>query len=74
MPARLRDIERAAKAFGLEVLPAGGKHAWKAHRSSDGKTYGIPAHNGGKSEISDMYVRGLCRCFGFDEVEFRKAL
>ena len=51
-----------------------GKHPWKAQRKSDGKTYPIPAHNGLKTEISDEYIRGLCRCFGLDETEFRKLL
>ena len=74
MPARLRDIERAAKACGLEIADAKGKHFWKARRSSDGKTYPIPAHNGGKTEIADIYVKGLCRCFELDEAAFRKLL
>lgn len=74
MPARLRDIERAARALGLEIVPARGKHPWKAQRTGGGVSYGIPAHNGLKTEISDQYVRGFCRAFGLDEAEFRKLL
>ena len=74
MPARLRDIERAAKAFGLEILPAGGKHPWKARNPADGKTFAIPAHNGTKTEIEDVYIRSFCRTFGIDEKAFRDAL
>ena len=74
MPARLRDIERAAAALGLDILPPNGPHPWKVRRPVDGKTYAIPAHNGLKTEISDKYIRGLCRAFGFDESDFRKKL
>jgi hypothetical protein len=61
-------------ALGLEVIEANGKHPWKARRPSDGKTYGIPAHNGVKTEISEVYIRGLCRAFDLDETAFRKLL
>ena len=27
-----------------------------------GKTYIIPAHNGEKTEITDVYIRAVCRC------------
>jgi hypothetical protein len=74
MPARLADIERAARAFGLDILKPKGKHSWKASRPADGKTYPIPAHNGMKTEISDVYIRGLCRCFQIDEAAFRAQL
>ncbi len=74
MPARLRDIERAVKALGIDVIAPKGKHPWKAHRSSDGVSYGIPAHNGLKTEIANKYIRGLCRAFGIDETQFRKLL
>ncbi len=36
--------------------------------------YPLPAHNGPKTELSDIYIRGLCRAFGIDEREFRKRL
>ncbi len=74
MPARLADIERAARQSGLEILKPKGKHAWKARRPSDGKTYGIPSHNGLKTEITEVYIRAFCRCFDLDETQFRKLL
>ena len=74
MPARLRDIQRAALASGLEVVPAAGKHPWKARRPVDGKTYGIPAHGGLKTEITDVYIRGLIRAFDLDPATFRALL
>lgn len=72
MPARLRDIARVFEALGGSVeKPKKGSH-WKA--SKDGVVYPLPCHNGDRSELSDMYIRGLCRCFGLDEAEFKKLL
>jgi transcriptional regulator with XRE-family HTH domain len=34
----------------------------------------VPAHNGGRSEISDVYIRAACRFFNIDEKELRKKL
>jgi len=39
-----------------------------------GKVYPLAAHNGERSEIRDLYIKGLCRCFDLDESEFRKKL
>ena len=74
MPARLADIERAARAVGLDVLKPKGKHSWKARRASDGVTYPIPAHNGTKTEIANKYIDGLCRAFGLDVSDFKNRL
>lgn len=72
MPARLRDIKRVLTALGIAVEePSSGSH-WKA--SNDGKTYPIPASNGLKTEISDKYIKGLCRCFSLDVDDFTKKL
>jgi hypothetical protein len=69
MPARFRDIERAAATYGITVTD-GGKHNKKLVRAGF-RSYTIPAHNGSKSEISNVYVSGLCRNFQIDEDEFR---
>ena len=72
MPARLSALKRALESLGVEVLrPNSGSH-WKALR--DGKTYPIAAHNAEKTEITDLYIRGVCRCFNLDEKELRKRL
>ena len=39
-----------------------------------GKTYPVSLHNGAKTEISDVYVRGICRFFGVDYEELKKKL
>ena len=34
----------------------------------------LPAHNGPRSELSDVYVRGVARHFDFDFQEFKQSL
>lgn len=72
MPARFSDIERAAGTFGI-LVAKGGKHNKKLVRAGS-RCYTIPAHNGGRSEISDVYIAGLCRNFQIEEAEFRSRL
>jgi len=72
MPARLSALKRALESMGLEVFKPGSGSHWKVMRA--GKTYPIPAHNGEKTEISDLYIRGVCRCFELDPNELRKNL
>lgn len=70
---RLRDLKRALEALGVAVQPSpsGGSH-WRAIHG--GRVYPIPAHNGERTEVKDVYVRGVCRCFALDEAELRKHL
>jgi hypothetical protein len=73
MPARLRETIRACSKLGIAVeQPNSGSH-WKA-RNALGTLYTIPAHNGERTEISDTYVRGLCRSLGIDYDEMRRLL
>jgi len=61
MSMRLRDLVKCAKAAGATVEePTRGSH-WKVTVAS--KSYTIPCHNGIKTEVSDIYINGLCRCF-----------
>ena len=39
-----------------------------------GHTYSLPLHHGLKTELSDAYVRGLCRALEIDYEELRKQL
>lgn len=73
MPARLRDIKRALTKRGIQVLePKGGGSHWKATNGQ--VTYPIPSHGGLHGEITDVYIKGLCRAFGFDLAEFKRDL
>ena len=71
MPARLRDIARVAALYGVTVTP-GARHFHA--RDEHGRVYPIPAHNGLKTEISDVYLRKFCQAFGIDYAEFRRQL
>lgn len=72
MPARLSVLKHALESMGADVVrPNSGSH-WKAVK--DGTTYTIPAHNGERTEITDVYIKGVCRCFGWDVKEFKKLL
>jgi predicted RNA binding protein YcfA (HicA-like mRNA interferase family) len=71
VPVSFRDLKRAIEAFGCTVEePSKGSH-WKIRNC--GKAYTIPAHNGLKTELSDVYVKGVCRALGlsYDELKSR---
>jgi hypothetical protein len=38
------------------------------------KTYPVSLHNGDRTELSDVYIRGICRKFGIDYQTFRSKL
>lgn len=64
MPERLGKLAKRLKKFGVILeSPTSGSH-FKFVKGP--KKYPISAHNGLKSEISDVYVRGVCRCFDID--------
>lgn len=74
LPARLSAIKRALDDYGIALeKPTTGSH-YKARGKSGVGTYPISAHNGLKTEISDVYVKGLCRHFDIDYDEFVQKL
>lgn len=73
MPARFRNIKRALESIGLQVVEADGTSHWKIMDAA-GKMYPIPLHNGLKTEVSDVYLRGICRAFGIDWATLKKLL
>lgn len=72
MPARLSRIASVLRSYGVAVEKPSGSSHWKASR--DGFVYTIPAHNGEKTEIADIYIRGCCRAFEIDFKEFKGKL
>ena len=73
MPARLRDIKRALLEYGVTAeAPSSGSH-WKL-RDASGKVYTLPCHNGDRTELSGVYLKGLCRAFGSDLEDFKRRL
>ncbi len=39
-----------------------------------GRVYTLPLHHGQQTELSDVYLRALCRALGIDYATFRKGL
>ena len=72
MPVRAQKLSTALKQFGVATeKPKGGSH-WRLVK--DGRCYPLPLNNGLKTEVSDVYVRGVCRAFDLDEAALREAL
>jgi hypothetical protein len=59
--------------MGLDFSEAGGKHPYRFTREGC-RPFPVPAHNGLKSEVTDVYLRSLCRNFGLDFETFKKHL
>jgi len=74
VPARLRDLVRVLVEFGIRVDPprGGGSH-WKAI-AANGSAFVLPANNGLRTELADVYIRELCRTMGIDYAELKKRL
>ena len=70
MPARLGKLGKWAKQSNLRLeKPTSGSH-WKFF-GPDGAMYPVPSHNGLRGEISDFYIKKLCKYFDLDEDLFR---
>lgn len=68
MPARFKNVVRALRRLEIDILQrqGGGSHCIVS--DSKGHVYTLPLGNGYKTELSDHYLRGLCRAF---EVDFQ---
>ena len=74
MPARFREVVLALKLCGVEAMVRKGKGSHVVLRNAAGNTYPVSLHNGDRTELSDVYLRGICKKFGLDYAEFRKKL
>lgn len=61
---RLSDLQRVLTKLGYTIEP-GAKH-YKV-TAPNGVAYMLPCHNGARTELTKIYVRGLCRAFGLTE-------
>lgn len=66
MPMRLSKLAKLLAPHGV-TLETGSRH-FKLRRP-DGRCYPIAAHNGERSEVPDVYVKGACRFCGVDPGE-----
>ena len=70
MPAKVKDLERAAKKLGFQKTRQKGSHArWK---HPDGRATTIPVHS--NSEIGGWLFYEILKQLGISEEEFRKPL
>ena len=70
MPAKARDLQKAARKLGFRMVRQKGSHArWK---HPDGRATTIPVH--GDSEIGSWLFYEILRQLGINEEEFRKLL
>jgi hypothetical protein len=60
--------------MGLRVGERAGKGSHVVIGDGKGRTYPLPLHHGAKTELSDVYIRGLCRALEIDYEELRKRL
>jgi len=65
---RLSDLHRILGKRGFTIEPAAKHHKVTA---PDGVAYTIPCHNGMRTEITKIYLKGLCRAFGLTEEDLR---
>jgi len=74
VPAKFRRVRAAALTFGITFFPPKRGSHWKAHRDNGTGGYPVPAPNGEKSTISDLYIKKLCVHFDIDLAEFKNEL
>jgi hypothetical protein len=74
MPVRYRRVRKALRKFGVAVAERPGKGSHVVLDDGRGNTYSLPLHHGEGTELSEIYLRALCRRFGIDYEAFRRLL
>ena len=74
MPARYARLRTALTRLGVRLVERAGKGSHVVVDDGKGHTYPLPLHHGVKTELSDVYLRGLCRALEIDFEELRKHL
>jgi len=75
MPAKFWAVRRALRSYEhLKLEERTGKGSHIVIRDQHGHTFPLSLHRGEHSEISEVYLRGLCRVFLLDYDDFRKRL
>jgi len=72
--ARYARLRAALVKLGVHVSERTGKGSHVVVDDGKGHTYPLPLHHGTRTELSDIYVRGLCRALALDYDELRKHL
>ena len=74
MPARYAKLRAALAKLGVRVSERSGKGSHVVVDDGKGHSYPLPLHHGTKTELSDVYIRGLCRALDISYEELRKHL
>ena len=72
MPVRYARLRSALSKLGIRVAERSGKGSHVVVDDGRGHTDPLPLHHGAKTELSDVYVRGLCRALEIDYEELRR--
>lgn len=74
MPARYPRVRRRLKQLGVRLTERAGKGSHVVVDNGKGRIYTLPLHHGEQTELSDVYLRGLCRAMLIDYQTFKKGL
>jgi hypothetical protein len=74
VPARYPKLRAALAKLGVRVSERPGKGSHVVVDDGKGHSYALPLHHGTRTELSDVYIRGLCRALDLDYEELRKNL
>jgi predicted RNA binding protein YcfA (HicA-like mRNA interferase family) len=70
MPARYKRLRKALTKLGIKLIERPGKGSHVVFDDGRGHTYILPLSHGEKTELSDVYVRALCRAFEIEYADF----
>jgi len=74
MPVRYPRIRRRLKQLGIRLNERTGKGSHVVVDDGKGHVYTLPLHHGQQTELSDTYVRALCRALEIDYQTFKEGL
>ena len=74
MPVRYPRLRSALKKLGVRIFERAGKGSHVVVDDGKGHVYPLPLHHGTRMELSDVYVRGLCRALEIDYDDLRRLL
>ena len=66
MPVRYTRLRKALAGLGVVISERRGKGSHVVVDDGKGHVYPLPLHHGLRTELSDVYVRGLCRTLDID--------
>jgi hypothetical protein len=74
MPARFKRVAKALRKWGVQIERRAGKGSHAVLHDGQGNIYPIPLTNGDRTELDDVYLRGLCRAFGLEFEDFKRTI